>query len=220
MKKIICPDLLEEKILSVVIKHMGLFETIINLTNGENSSEFFILSELITAVHFKICSLIRRLQVLANLEQQWSDEVEKMREGEIDAKDVFFHDYLHHESKTKELSLLCFLKGIKIDSNSQEQKIMQELKDLIEKEARTSDFKQDKGTTTQSIVKGIFARLDLLLKVDISSSRDEDSSEEAAMTRSLQNWPEISGTEFRSFRRQLSDVERSLDDSILQGLIL
>ena len=91
---------------------------------------------------------------------------------------------------------------------------------MIEKEARTSDFKQDKGTTTQSIVKGIFARLDLLLKVDISSSRDEDSSEEAAMTRSLQNWPEISGTEFRSFRRQLSDVERSLDDSILQGLIL
>jgi len=34
-------------------------------------------------------------------------------------------DYLHHESKTKELSLLCFLKGINIDENSQEQKILQ-----------------------------------------------------------------------------------------------
>ena len=39
--------------------------------------------------------------------------------------------------------------------------------------------------------------------------------EEQAMTRSLQSWPEVTG-EFKSFRRQISEVERSMDDSILQ----
>jgi E3 ubiquitin-protein ligase HECTD4 len=207
--------MLEEKILTVVIKHMGLSDTVnnIGMWQQETCPEFFILSELVTEVYLKINSLIRRLQVLANLESQWKEEVSKMKVGDdVEVKDVFFQDYLHHESKTKELALLCFLKGVKIDEKSQEQKIMQQLKDIIEKEARLADHRTDGGTTTESIVKGIFARLDLLLRVDINSNCE---SEEAAMTRSLQCWPEVSG-EFKSFRRQLSDVERTLDDSILQ----
>jgi len=81
----------------------------------------------------------------------------------------------------------------------------------------TPDFKPERGTTTEAIVKGIFARLDLLLKVDISTggSSAGGKPEEQVMTRSLQSWPEVTG-EFRNFRRQISDVERSLDDSILQ----
>ncbi len=55
-----------------------------------------------------------RPQVLANLENQWRDEVDRLREGDVEARDVFFQDYLHHESKTKELALLCFLKGIQV----------------------------------------------------------------------------------------------------------
>ena len=218
LKSVICPEMLEEKILTVVIKHMGLSETVnnIGMWEQENSPEFFILSELVTEVYLKINSLIRRLQVLANLESQWKEEVSKMKIGDVELKEVFFQDYLHHESKTKELALLCFLKGVKIDEKSQEQKIMQQLKDIIEKEATLDDHKTEGGTTTESIVKGIFGRLDLLLRVDINSNCETDGkSEEAAMTRSLQCWPEVSG-EFKSFRRQLSDVERSLDDSILQ----
>ena len=217
LKSLICPEILEEKILTVVIKHMGLSETVANLCHWEqdNSPEMFILSELVTEVYLKICSLVRRLQVLANLESQWRDEVERMREGDLEeARDIFFQDYLHHESKAKELALLCFLKGVKIDDTSQEQKILQELKDLIEKDARVSGFHPDKGTTTEVIVKGIFARLDLLLRVDVGSRCDND--EENLMTRSLQNWPDLSSGEFRGFRRQHSDIERSLDDSILQ----
>jgi hypothetical protein len=220
LRSVICPEMLEEKILTVVIKHLGLSETVNNhaMWEQDNSSpEIFILSELVSEVYLKISSLIRRLQVLANLESQWRDEVSKMRQGDIEIKDVFFQDYLHHESKTKELALLCFLKGVRINENSQEQKIMQELKDIIEKESRSPEFKPERGTTTEAIVKGIFARLDLLLKVDISTgnSNGNGKPEEQAMTRSLQSWPEVTG-EFRSFRRQMSEVERSLDDSILQ----
>ena len=172
LRSVICPEMLEEKILTVVIKHMGLSETVNShaIWEQDNSSpEIFILSELVSEVYMKISSLIRRLQVLANLESQWRDEVSKIRQGDIEIKDVFFQDYLHHESKTKELALLCFLKGMRINESSQEQKIMQELRDIIEKESRSLDFKPERGTTTEAIVKGIFARLDLLLKVDIST---------------------------------------------------
>ena len=216
LKSVICPEMMEEKVLTVVIKHMGLSDTVknIGIWEQENSTESYILSELVSEVYMKISSLIRRLQVLANLEMQWSEEVARMRQGEIEVKDVFFQDYLHHESKTKELALLCFLKGVRINQHSQEQKIMQELKDIIEKESRFSDHRPDRGTTTESIVKGIFARLDLLLRVDISTEVLA-KAEETMMTRSLQSWPGVVG-EFKGYRRQLSDLDRAMDDSILQ----
>jgi len=44
----------------------------------------------VSDVYLKINSLIRRLQALAQLERQWYDEVEKIRTGEFDLKDVFF----------------------------------------------------------------------------------------------------------------------------------
>ena len=216
LKSVICPDMMEEKVLTVVIKHMGLSDTVnnIGLWEQDNSTEYYILSELVSEVYLKISSLIRRLQVLANHETQWSEEVTRMRLGEVEVKDVFFQDYLHHESKTKELALLCFLKGVHINEHSHEQKIMQELKDIIEKESRFSDHRLDRGTTTEAIIKGIFARLDLLLRVDISTEVSA-KAEETMMTRSLQSWPGVSG-EFIGYKRQLSELDRAMDDSILQ----
>jgi hypothetical protein len=220
IKKLVQPQLLEEAIVSAIIKHMRLEDTVASYLQDEdpNTPDGCLLHDVMLDVYLRISSLVRKLQTIAELESKWNDEVDNLREGCISLKEVFFQDYLHHESKTTELSLLCFLKHI--DTKAvKPQKVVQELKKVLEIEASQQKNKDGaKLVQTTALVKGIFCRLDLLIRADIDGGSNSDLTESIPqlMSMSLQNWP-AEGSAARQMKRQQSnDLEKALDDSILQ----
>ncbi len=223
IKQVLQPTHLEESIVAVIAKHMDLHENIKGYEENEDpmSPDGFLLNDILSDAYLKISSLLRKLQSLAELEGKWNDEVSAVREGLIGAKEAFFADYLHHEHKTKELELLCFLKSVK-GPLLKPQTMLQELKDKLEKEATTTTTSSREESSqdlkiTKSIVNGLFSRLDLLLRADVGDHSDKTMSRSTSqmMTTSLQGWPD--GSSARTMKRQQShDIDRILDDSILQ----
>lgn len=59
------PDDLEERVVSTVLKHLSLQETVFKLAKAENqqTEEFILLRAVIQEVYSKIDSLLRQLQV-------------------------------------------------------------------------------------------------------------------------------------------------------------
>ena len=211
VKKLIQPSLMEEAIISVVIKYMGLQETVNSYMQEQdpNTPDGCLLGDIMMDVYLRISSLLRKLQTIAELEKKWNDEVFSIREGLVPLKDAFFAEYLHHEMKTKDLNLLFFLKNVKEETSH---RAVQSLLALLEKEVHNegkdlgNDFFQ-----TKALTKAIFDRLDILLKADTENVNNTPGSSQI-MTSSLQNWPQSKNLK----RQQSAELEKSLDDSILQ----
>ena len=223
VKKLIQPHRLEETIVSVIIKHMCLEDTVEAFLQDQDPTtpDGCLLADIMLDVYLKISSLIRRLQAIAELEKRWQNEVFNLREEVISLKDVFFSDYLHHETRAKDLELLCFLKNVGCHQDKP-QKALQKLRDILHEEAFGKDLKSIQPSQTLSLVQGIFCRLDLLLRADIAGQEVISStSHTPVMSMSLQHWPSSSGSNAavaaKALKKQCSmEFEKALDDSILQ----
>jgi hypothetical protein len=216
-REVLKPGRIEEGIISSVIKHLSFSDAVSNLTllEKENSPEYCLLVDVITETYQKLHALIRRLQVLADLESQWINEVDDVKSGLVLLQDVFFDEYQHHESKAKELALLCFLKEVKIEKDNL-QRATNDLKATLEMETRVC---RDDGKIlpiTTIIVGGVIERIELLLHVSIKTGLDTRKNDSNIMTRSLQCWPADKGRRRIMTKQQSMEIERSLDDSILQ----
>ena len=216
VKDVLKADRIEEGIISSVIKHLALTEAVASLSQMErdNSAELPLLLDVMTESYQKLHALIRRLQVLADLESQWMNEVDDVRSNLVRLEEVFFGDYQHHESKAKELALLCFLKGVSIEKENL-QRATNDLKFIMEVEARSGRSEGKHLPITETIVSGIIERIELLLRVNITAGLDA-KNDRCAMSRSLQGWPGDRSKRRQMTRQQSFEMERSLDDSILQ----
>ncbi len=215
VKTTLDPENLEKMVLSAVAKHLGLRE-MIELHMKSTSSETEIgayLSNVVPEAFHKLHSLVRRLQVMAELENQWENEVENVRDNLVPADEIFFLDYQFHESKSKELAILLFLKGVATENKSISCATM-ELRNYLEKEALLARNDQEPLALTKKVVKGILKRAELLLRVNMPSKfTDQDGRPSLAMSKSLQ----MSVEHRRQLSRQESaELQKSLDDSILQ----
>ena len=65
-REVINPEDMEERIVSTVLKHLSLQDTVFKLAKAENqqTEEFILLSAVIQEVYTKIDSLLRQLQVI------------------------------------------------------------------------------------------------------------------------------------------------------------
>ncbi len=60
-------------------------------------------------------------QTLAELEQKWQNEVDDLCAGTRENHEIFFIDYHLVENKVKELTFLCFLKDVGMDTANLEE---------------------------------------------------------------------------------------------------
>ena len=225
VRDVLKADRIEEGIISSVIKHLAFSDAVASLGQAESdgSAELLLLADVMTESYQKLHALIRRLQVLADLESQWVNEVDDVRANLVRLEEVFFHDYQHHESKAKELALLCFLKGVAIEKENL-QRATNDLQTVMEVEARKgarSDDGKHHLPITDKIVGGIIERVELLMRVNIIAGLEAKNDRGCGvMSRSLQGWPadhhRCRGRQQQMTRRQSAEMERSLDDSILQ----
>ncbi|GFO01128.1 HECT domain-containing e3 ubiquitin protein ligase 4 [Plakobranchus ocellatus] len=144
------PELVEESVVSAVLTHLGLGDLVLDLTSmagkpgGEE--ELAALSVVVEEIYRRLEVLMRKLQVMAELEKRWEVEVEdhviQLLESSstTTTKDVagpavsntgntsgiesldppFFHDYHLQELRHKELALLAFLRDVSMDIDDME----------------------------------------------------------------------------------------------------
>ncbi|QQP52770.1 Uncharacterized protein FKW44_005017, partial [Caligus rogercresseyi] len=130
------------------------------------SNEFVALLDILGQTHRRINALIRRLHILADLENQWELEVDCLREGSVSYEDIFFREYHLNETRWKELTLLGFLKGIIVDDERRE-KAVNDLLTVLEREVLLKEGGPH-FAKTRKIVEGIMEKLELLLKISIN----------------------------------------------------
>ncbi|XP_058850690.1 probable E3 ubiquitin-protein ligase HECTD4 isoform X1 [Acipenser ruthenus] len=182
IKEVIQPDVMEEVIISCVIKHLTLIDALQSLVNfqyrEEHGEEYDLLCKIMAETFKKINAMERQLQCVAELEQKWQNEVEEAQQDKLENNSPFFHDYHFYENKMKELELLCSLKEVVFDCSDLEnvvltlrEKFTQEVNSLIQKAAIPL-------VKTKALVKSLMNRAELLLHVTI-----------AAQSRSLSGTP-------------------------------
>ncbi|OPL20649.1 hypothetical protein AM593_07634, partial [Mytilus galloprovincialis] len=179
--EVIQPDILEESVISTVIKHLSLTEIVHQLPSAENQNpeEFSLLQSVLQEVYKRLDALIRQLQVqlimsslthkksLAGQEQHWHTDVLDHRQENTEDTPPFFHDYHLQESQYKELMMLCFVKNIQPD-NGDDEKSVKALREKFDADVQSSDIAETCPMSfTSHIVKGLLSRLDLLLQVNI-----------------------------------------------------
>ncbi|ESO97623.1 hypothetical protein LOTGIDRAFT_228255 [Lottia gigantea] len=185
IKEIIQPLILEEMIMSAVVKHLSLMDALRSLADIQKheTEEFWLLSSVVDEVFRRCDALIRQLQTLADLEQRWFNEVEEQRQEKNPAFTPYFQDYHLQELKHKELTMLCFLKEVVLDTEEPERAV----KSLREKFTSDVEYNEKENIKsmykTKQIVDGILSRLDLLLHVNISFI-----SNPTTLTRTVSNY--------------------------------
>ena len=158
-KEIIQPHLLEDLIVSVCLKQYGK-KSALDLIGKETSSvDDNAVKDLLESMFSQINSLERRLQLLAELESSWWNDVDDMISGSISSNpEPFFFNLLHQESSLKSLELLCCLKDVPLNHNDV-LSTARELQDLMEVdvERRRQSMKIDGGENLDNtpVVKGI-----------------------------------------------------------------
>ncbi|KAJ8312853.1 hypothetical protein KUTeg_010226 [Tegillarca granosa] len=168
-REVIELDILEEKIISTVIKHLSLSDTVRALPSIDNqqSESFMLLRAVMEEVYRRLDALIRQLQSLAELEQRWHNEVIDHKQENVQSP-PFFHDYHLQETKTKELTMLCFVKEISLEQGETEEAVKLLLEKFEEELAlMNTDNTPPPMARTKHIVQGLVSRLDLLLQVTI-----------------------------------------------------
>ncbi|XP_059510969.1 probable E3 ubiquitin-protein ligase HECTD4 isoform X1 [Stegostoma tigrinum] len=185
IKEVIQPDVMEEMVVSCVIKHLNLIDALQSLINfqyrEEHLEEYDLLCKIMGETFKKLNAMERQLQSVAELEQKWQNEMEDCQQGKLENNLPFFHDYHFNESKIKELELLCSLKEMPFDSNDLENMVLllrekfgQEVNSLVPKSSHSL-------AKTKILVKSLMNRAELLLHVTIAA--------QAGLTRSISGTP-------------------------------
>ncbi|XP_074868487.1 putative E3 ubiquitin-protein ligase HECTD4 isoform X2 [Carettochelys insculpta] len=185
IKDVIQPDVMEEMVVSCVIKHLNLVDALQSLINfqyqEEHAEEYDLLCKIMGETFKKLNAMERQLQSVAELEQRWQNEVDDAIHGKLENNVPFFYDYHFNESKMKELELLCSMKEISFDGSDLEnmvlslrEKFFQEVNSLIQKPSHPL-------AKTKTLVKSLMNRAELLLHVTIAA--------QAGLTRSISGTP-------------------------------
>ncbi|XP_077691411.1 putative E3 ubiquitin-protein ligase HECTD4 isoform X3 [Eretmochelys imbricata] len=185
IKEVIQPDVMEEMVVSCVIKHLNLVDALQSLINfqyqEEHAEEYDLLCKIMGETFKKLNAMERQLQSVAELEQRWQNEVDDAIHGKLENNVPFFYDYHFNESKMKELELLCSMKEISFDGSDIEnmvlslrEKFFQEVNSLIQKPSHPL-------AKTKTLVKSLMNRAELLLHVTIAA--------QAGITRSISGTP-------------------------------
>ncbi|XP_061026203.1 probable E3 ubiquitin-protein ligase HECTD4 isoform X7 [Eubalaena glacialis] len=185
IKEVIQPDVMEEMVVSCVIKHLNLVDALQSLINfqyqEEHAEEYDLLCKIMGETFKKLNAMERQLQSVAELEQKWQSEVDDATQGKLENNMPFFYDYHFNENKMKELELLCSMKEVSFDGNDLEnmvlslrEKFLQEVNSLIQKPSHPL-------AKTKTLVKSLMNRAELLLHVTIAA--------QAGLTRSISGTP-------------------------------
>ncbi|XP_014675681.1 PREDICTED: LOW QUALITY PROTEIN: probable E3 ubiquitin-protein ligase HECTD4 [Priapulus caudatus] len=188
IREVIEPEKIEESIVSAVVKHLGLADTVRHLVaiQQHDSEEYCLLCVVLIDTYRKMDSLLRQLQTIAELEQRWQNEVNDIRQGMMPASMSFFAGYHLTENKSKELALLCYLKEVEWDPITQENCVTN-LRGLLEIEA-SSPSREPPVTMqkTRKLVASVLERTELLLHVTIAT----DARQQESMAQSLTQIPD------------------------------
>uniref|UniRef100_A0A8D1JQ56 HECT domain-containing protein n=1 Tax=Sus scrofa TaxID=9823 RepID=A0A8D1JQ56_PIG len=185
IKEVIQPDVMEEMVVSCVIKHLNLVDALQSLINfqyqEEHAEEYDLLCKIMGETFKKLNAMERQLQSVAELEQKWQSEVDDAIQGKLENNMPFFYDYHFNENKMKELELLCSMKEVSFDGNDLEnmvlslrEKFLQEVNSLIQKPSHPL-------AKTKTLVKSLMNRAELLLHVTIAA--------QSGLTRSISGTP-------------------------------
>ncbi|XP_028827058.1 probable E3 ubiquitin-protein ligase HECTD4 isoform X2 [Denticeps clupeoides] len=171
IKEVICPDVMEEVIVSCVIKHLMLLDALQSLVNHqyreEHPEEHQLLGTIMSETFKKINAMERQLQSVAELEQKWQREVEEAQQGKLERNTPFFHDYHFFENKMKELELLCSLKEVPLDWSDLENVVLT-LREKFFQEVNCLQQPKALLFKTRALVKSLMNRTELLLHVTIA----------------------------------------------------
>ncbi|NWS61129.1 HECD4 ligase, partial [Chunga burmeisteri] len=185
IKEVIQPEVMEEMVVSCVIKHLNLVDALQSLINfqyqEEHAEEYDLLCKIMGETFKKLNAMERQLQSVAELEQKWQNEVDDAMHGKLENNIPFFYDYHFNESKMKELELLCSMKEVSFDGSDLEnvvltlrEKFFQEVNSLIQKTSHPL-------AKTKTLVKSLMNRAELLLHVTIAA--------QSGITRSISGTP-------------------------------
>nr|XP_019589537.1 PREDICTED: probable E3 ubiquitin-protein ligase HECTD4 isoform X3 [Rhinolophus sinicus] len=185
IKEVIQPDVMEEMVVSCVIKHLNLVDALQSLINfqyqEEHAEEYDLLCKIMGETFKKLNAMERQLQSVAELEQKWQSEVDEAVQGKLENNMPFFYDYHFNENKMKDLELLCSMKEVSFDGNDLEnmvlslrEKFLQEVNSLIQKPSHPL-------AKTKTLVKSLMNRAELLLHVTIAA--------QSGLTRSISGTP-------------------------------
>uniref|UniRef100_A0A8C1PPD2 HECT domain E3 ubiquitin protein ligase 4 n=1 Tax=Cyprinus carpio TaxID=7962 RepID=A0A8C1PPD2_CYPCA len=173
IKEVMRPDVMEEVIVSCVIKHLGLVDALQSLVNFQyremHREEHNLLCKIMAETFKKINAMERQLQSVAELEQKWQNEAEEAQQGKLENNSPFFHDYHFFENKMKELELLCSLKEVPLDCTDPENAVMA-LREKFFHEVNSTQQQRSSVplTKTKALVKSLINRSELLLHVTIA----------------------------------------------------
>uniref|UniRef100_A0A8D3DKM7 HECT domain-containing protein n=1 Tax=Scophthalmus maximus TaxID=52904 RepID=A0A8D3DKM7_SCOMX len=172
IKEVIRPDVMEEVIVSCVIKHLSLVDALQSLVNyqyrEEHAEEYDLVCKIMAETFKKINAMERQLQSVAELEQKWQNEVEEAQQGKLENNTPFFHDYHFFENKIKELELLCSLKEVPLDFSDLENVVLA-LRQKFFQEVNTTHLRSSTPLAkTKALVKSLMNRTELLLHVTIA----------------------------------------------------
>ncbi|XP_035690110.1 probable E3 ubiquitin-protein ligase HECTD4 [Branchiostoma floridae] len=175
IREVLQPDVLEETVVSVVIKHLGLFEILQQLSvseEGTQTADFQLLCDIMAETFKKLNALERQLQALAEMEQKWQNDVEDAGQGQLQDNTPFFMNFHLQETTRKDLALLCYLKEVELNLVDLEGTI-KTLKELFDKDVSTATKKdgQEKPflLKTKLLLEKLLARAELLLHVTIET---------------------------------------------------
>ncbi|XP_027132186.1 probable E3 ubiquitin-protein ligase HECTD4 isoform X1 [Larimichthys crocea] len=172
IKEVIRPDVMEEVIVSCVIKHLSLVDALQSLVNyqyrEDHAEEYDLVCKIMAETFKKINAMQRQLQSVAELEQKWQNEVEEAHQGKLENNAPFFHDYHFFENKIKELELLCSLKEVPLDFSDLENVVLA-LREKFFQEVNTMHLRSSTSLAkTKALVKSLMNRTELLLHVTIA----------------------------------------------------
>uniref|UniRef100_A0A8C2K3U6 HECT domain E3 ubiquitin protein ligase 4 n=1 Tax=Cyprinus carpio TaxID=7962 RepID=A0A8C2K3U6_CYPCA len=173
IKEVMRPDVMEEVIVSCVIKHLGLVDALQSLVNFQyremHREEHNLLCKIMAETFKKINAMERQLQSVAELEQKWQNEAEEAQQGKLENNSPFFHDYHFFENKMKELELLCSLKEVPLDCTDPENAVMA-LREKFFHEVNSTQQQRSSVSLakTRALVKSLINRSELLLHVTIA----------------------------------------------------
>lgn len=98
------PEAIEEVILSAVIRHLNLYDTVHGLellqVASAESSEYVKLCEVMREVFRRIDGIMRQLQAMAEVELRWWQEIEDLRQELLQPSAAFFNEYHLQEVKS------------------------------------------------------------------------------------------------------------------------
>ncbi|RVE68479.1 hypothetical protein OJAV_G00091690 [Oryzias javanicus] len=172
IKEVIRPDVMEEVIVSCVIKHLSLVDALQSLVNyqyrEDHAEEYDLVCKIMAETFKKINAMERQLQSVAELEQKWQNEVDEAQQGKLENNTPFFHDYHFFENKMKELELLCSLKEVPLDFNDLENVVLA-LREKFFQEVNMAHIKDNIPLAkTKTLVRSLMNRSELLLHVTIA----------------------------------------------------